>query len=240
MSGLLDFLATAGPIATQAGGDLAQGQANADQTRIQQAIQTIQMQRQAHEQMLKDALTQAQTQETTAKAGTYTPEYAGQKAAAVAAAQEPFDIDKANRDLQNNLAVAKARGATDLEIAGMRIAGEKDIANAQIQAAAARQTNQQNYQTGQNALNRTATATNQANAQAAARARVTQTQSGDILPQLENIIHRGPLAHPAPAPTPVSPSVPATASTPSPTTPTKKTTGDPILDQFLQPVPGNP
>jgi hypothetical protein len=255
MAGLLDFLATAGPIATQAGGDLAQGQANADQTRIQQAIQTIQMQRQAHEQMLKDALTQAQTGEAGAHSLVYQHEaqklqpgdagyvsmmgdIAGaQKAAEWVTTQKQLDAEHQNRldeiakEGGNALAVAQENAR---DAAARQVAQQTFIAGQNDKNRAATATNE--------AANRTATATNQANAQKAAADRLTQTQSGEIEPIaihalksagsfLGNAIGGGIVG----APTAGASATPSPGSSPSVK---PKTTGDPILDQYLQPLPG--
>jgi hypothetical protein len=253
--GLLDFLATAGPIATQAGGDLAQGQANADQTRIQQAIQTMQMQRQAEAQRIQNALNVSKTGEQDAltalhqrdaqklqlgDAG-YAPAMAqvagDQKAAEWVTTQKQLDAEHQNRldeitkEGGNALAVAQENAR---DAAARQVAQQTFIANQNDKNRAATAANE--------AANRTATATNQQNAQTAARQThlqgIQQTQSGEVLPTIENWFHRGPLAHPVPSASPqTTPPVgglaPASPST-SPANPSATPGTKPPVQQRLQ------
>lgn len=217
LSGLASTIGTAGPIAAQIGGDYAQAEAQGSQQRNQQALQMLALQRQQVAQQIENALNVSKTGEQNALADQHRqemdPNFAGQKAGAIAAAQWPAKEAELRATLDNNLQVERARGATEQQLTAQRIAGEQGIESMRIQNAMQLQQNQQGFTATQNDLNRTATAGNQAKAQQAHAATITQQQSGQVLPILESWVNRGPLAHPAQAPTAPS-SSPGTAPNP--------------------------
>lgn len=217
LSGLTGAIQTVGPIAANIGGDYAQAQAQGSQLRNQQALQMIMLARQQRQAEIENALNVSKTGEQNALAAQHRqemdPNFAGQKAGAIAAAQWPEKEAELRAQLDNNLQLERARGATEQQITAQRIAGEQGIESLRIQNAMQLQQNQQGFTATQNDLNRTATAENQAKAQQAHAATITQQQSGQALPILESWVNRGPLAHPTQAPTSPS-SSPATAPNP--------------------------
>jgi hypothetical protein len=191
LGGLGSVLSPALTTATQAYGAEQNAQAQSADVQQQRAVQQIQMLRQAHEQQIKDALTQAQTAEAQSHSTLYgteaDPAFAGQKALAERQATEPFDIDKAQRDLTNRLSEIKAQGGSDMAVAQARIAGEQQINAANIAAAAARQTNQQQYETSQLPIKA-------ANTTAEHLAGIQETQAGNPVTAVGRFLHIIPQA----------------------------------------------
>lgn len=93
----------------------------------------------------------------------------GAKAGAIAGAQWQYKAQELQAQLENNLAVQRARGATEEDIAKQRIAGEQLIANARLAFEGAQGDLNRKNVSNIAAANRTATTTNQATAQTAAR-----------------------------------------------------------------------
>lgn len=177
MSGIL------GGIANLAGA-LSQGQDQQNQAKVQTGLQVATLARQQHQLDVENALKQAQTGEANARAQTYTPEYAGQKAGEEAAAEQPFKEQQLRAQLENGLTLERAHGATEQQIAASRIAGEKEIESMRIGSAAALQQKQQQFQSGQDVANRTAAA-NRTQTEVRGRLQLgRQTQSGQVLPSL--------------------------------------------------------
>lgn len=99
------------------------------------------------------------------------PLYKGRQALAVKQAEQPFDIAKANLELQNKLTELKASGANSMQIAVAEMQGRKAISDAQISAQAT-----------QGNLNRTAAAARTGAEIAGRQQGIVQTQSGEIVP----------------------------------------------------------
>lgn len=146
--GLADFLSPILNVATQAAGTYQHAQDQAGQQKIQQVVNAVRMKQQQQEQAIKDALIKAQTGEAQAKTALTQheasvprlgdPGYAqamGDVSGAQAAAQWPTKERELRAQLNNSLAVEQARGATAMQIAAMRIQGEKEINAAKIAAA---------------------------------------------------------------------------------------------------------
>lgn len=198
-----------------------QGQQMLRQILAQQQAQRMALRKESFDEMLK----QAQTGEAGAHTALYQrkaqepqlgdPGYAkamGDVSAAQAAAEWPYKEQALRAQLENNLTLERARGATEAQIAAMRIDGEKQIEGMRQQNALTLQGNQQSFTNRQNALNRQNQQTiDQQNIQGRLQG-IRQTQSGQLLPQIENLFGAGPLANPpvssAPRPAPASSSGP--------------------------------
>lgn len=155
--GFLDVLATAAPIAANAVGTEEHAQAQAANTKAQQVIQAVLFQRQQRQMDADIAYKNAQAGEaqagTVLKTNQASPEWnaakAGGEARATADAQWPTKERELRTQLENGLALERARGATEASIAAMRLQGERDIAQLHVQSAASLQSNQQNFLQGQ-------------------------------------------------------------------------------------------
>lgn len=147
--GLLDLLSPALTVATNAAGTYQNAQAQGNQAKMQGVIQAVQLARQQRQAEIENIKNLADANKANAEAGTYTPEFAGKKAGAEAAATLPYKVLQAQQDLQNHLTELRQSGANEMQVAAARLAGEKAISDAQIQAAASRQSNQQGFEQGQ-------------------------------------------------------------------------------------------
>lgn len=208
LGGLGSFVGTAGPIAANIGGDYEQAQAQGSQMRNQQAIQMLMMQRQQRAAEIENTLNISKTAEQNALADQHRqemdPNFAGQKAGAIAAAQWPEKEAELRAQLDNNLQLEKARGATEAQIAAQRIAGEQGIESMRIQNAMQLQQNSQTFQQGQ----QTRQQQFQQNVVLPTEAQnkiqgIQQTQRGEIIPSIMNKIHG--TSEPTPSSTPTAP-----------------------------------
>lgn len=180
LSGIGNFVQNVGPTA----GAVAEAQAQGSAQHNQQALQMIALQRQQRSAEFENLKNFAEANKSNAEAGTYTPQYAGAKAGAESAAQWPFVEQKLQDELNNSLKLAAATGQNAQQIEAMRLAGESRI-EGQREAFEGSQGNLNRQNTADIATaNRTATSANQTREQGAAQARLTQTQSGEVLPTL--------------------------------------------------------
>lgn len=224
LSGLASTIGTAGPIAAQIGGDYEQAQAQGSSQRNQQALQMLMLQRQQRQQEIENALHVAQTGEAQAHGAQFQHEaqklqpgdagyvpMMGSIAGAEAAAKWQTMQQQLEAEHQNRLSEIQQQGGNQMA-----------VAQEEIRSRQAMQDAQQQFQADQNAKNRASTSGNQATSQASAAARLSQTQSGEVVP---NLIHGakavGHMINPtnwftAPASPSSTPSSSPTPSSPNP------------------------
>lgn len=186
LSGLGNFVGTAGPIAAQIGGDYEQAQAQGSGQRNQQALQMLALQRQQRAQEIENALNISKTGEQNALTAVHQHEaqklqpgdagyvpLMGAVAGAEAAAKWKTMQLQLDAEHQNRLNEIQQEGGNALA-----------VAQENARDASARQTAQQTFTATQNDLNRKAEASRATSSANAASGRITQTQGAEIVPAI--------------------------------------------------------
>lgn len=192
LSGLASTIGTAGPIAAQIGGDYEQAQAQGSGQRNQQALQMLALQRQQVAQQIENALNVSKTGEQNALTAVHQREVAKPQLgdAGYAAAMGDVAGAEALAKLSPELQLAVQKGQIDLNnataIQNLTHQNKTQEIGQEGGIRSGLQQNQQQFTADQNAKNRASTSGNQATSQASAAARLSQTQSGEVVP---NLIH---------------------------------------------------